>query len=123
MFKKQDIKNPSFAPLSWPDCQQGLGREVHALRLARGIKQSDLARQAGVSRSTLSGLENAGRATLETLLRVLFALDALDQVAQMIANLAQVREAAGATTLDDLLAEETRKAAPPVRQRVRRRLT
>ncbi|MGC5031504.1 helix-turn-helix domain-containing protein [Micromonospora sp. DT229] len=45
-----------------------IGRRVRALREARGISLSALARQAGVGKATLSGLENGLRnPTLETL--------------------------------------------------------
>ncbi|GIJ79464.1 Helix-turn-helix [Micromonospora phaseoli] len=45
-----------------------VGRQVRALREARGISLSALARRAGVGKATLSGLENGTRnPTLETL--------------------------------------------------------
>ncbi|RAY11723.1 transcriptional regulator [Actinomadura craniellae] len=45
-----------------------VGRRVRALREARGLSLSELARRAGVGKATLSGLENGTRnPTLETL--------------------------------------------------------
>lgn len=119
MSKKADTTKKPLQP-AWVACQQQLAGELHALRLGRRIKQADLARMAGVSRSTLSSLEHEGRATLETLLRVMWALGAQGQIEHMIAALAEARAAAG-VTLDDILADEARKAQPAVRQRVRGR--
>lgn len=55
-----------------------LSTTVKALRLARGLTQQDLARNAGVSRQWLNGLENGGTHGLEVgrLMKVLDALDA-----------------------------------------------
>ncbi|SCG60199.1 helix-turn-helix domain-containing protein [Micromonospora humi] len=45
-----------------------VGPRIRALRMARGISLSELARLAGVGKATLSGLENGARnPTLETL--------------------------------------------------------
>ena len=51
-----------------------LGRGVRALRLQRNITQAELARRAGISRPTLSALENDGKGSLVTLARVMFVL-------------------------------------------------
>lgn len=52
-----------------------LGKRFEAYRIARGIKQADLAERAGIGRRTLTRLENGQGATLDTVLRVLRALD------------------------------------------------
>jgi transcriptional regulator with XRE-family HTH domain len=53
----------------------GVGRRLRDLREARGITLSALARQAGVGKATLSGLETGTRnPTLETLFAVTAAL-------------------------------------------------
>ncbi len=51
---------------------------VKALRIRRGLTQQELARNAGVSRQWLNGLENGGTQGLEVgrLMKVLDALDA-----------------------------------------------
>jgi transcriptional regulator with XRE-family HTH domain len=55
--------------------QVEVGRRLRALRQARGISLSDLARTAGVGKATLSGLENGTRnPTLETLYAIAAAL-------------------------------------------------
>jgi len=53
---------------------RNLGRHLARYRIARNLKQSDLAEAAGIDRSTLSRLEQ-GRGTIDTLARVLAALD------------------------------------------------
>lgn len=54
-----------------------LGHRLAQCRLSRNIPQADLARRAGISTRTLQRLES-GSSTLDTLARVLIALD-LDQ--------------------------------------------
>ena len=51
-----------------------LGRRLERLRLARNERRADLAEAAGVSTRTLARLETSGRATVETLVRVMSAL-------------------------------------------------
>ncbi len=54
--------------------QSDIGRQVRALRLARNLSQSDLARQAGVALGALKSLEAGSGATLRTLVSVAQAL-------------------------------------------------
>ena len=60
-------KNPT-------EIARSLGVRVRTLRLQRNVTQSQLARDAGISRPTLGALETRGRASLETLARVMYAL-------------------------------------------------
>ena len=62
-----------------------LGQRVRALRLQRNITQARLARDAGVSRPTLSVLERSGSASLETLARVLYALGRESELGGLVA--------------------------------------
>ncbi len=43
---------------------EDLGRHIAALRQAKGLRQEDFAAQLGVSRTTLSALENGGSVSL-----------------------------------------------------------
>ncbi len=52
-----------------------LGRRLERLRLARNLRRADLAAAAGISLRTLSRLETTGHATLDTLIRVMSALE------------------------------------------------
>ena len=57
-----------------------LGAQLEAYRLSRNITQTSLAKDAGISRTTLVKLETMGSATMETMLRVLRALDLGDRL-------------------------------------------
>ncbi|MEM7081263.1 MAG: helix-turn-helix transcriptional regulator [Pseudomonadota bacterium] len=51
-----------------------LGRRLEQLRLAKNINQTTLANEAGVSRRTITRLENGQGTSLDTLIRVMKAL-------------------------------------------------
>jgi transcriptional regulator with XRE-family HTH domain len=51
-----------------------IGRRLEALRLGANVTQAQLAEQAGVSRRTITRLENGGGVSLDTLIRVMRAL-------------------------------------------------
>ena len=51
-----------------------LGKRIRARRMLLNLTQPDVAQRAGVSKGTVSNLENHGQATLESLVRVLQAL-------------------------------------------------
>src|SRR5581483_5182158 len=52
-----------------------LGNNIRSLRIARSLTQADLARQANVSLGALQHLERGTGATVNTMVRVLRALD------------------------------------------------
>ncbi|OFZ83256.1 MAG: hypothetical protein A2583_03210 [Bdellovibrionales bacterium RIFOXYD1_FULL_53_11] len=52
-----------------------LGLRLRAHRLARNIKQQELAGMAGVSTGTVKNLESHGQSSLDTLVRIAAALD------------------------------------------------
>ena len=55
-----------------------LAERIRTLRLARGWKQTTLARRSGVSLGSLRRFEESGRISLESLLKLTFALHRLD---------------------------------------------
>ena len=61
-----------------------LGHRLEALRLARNERRIDVAKAAGVSLRTLARLETTGRATLETLVRVMAALGLNDHLRNLL---------------------------------------
>jgi transcriptional regulator with XRE-family HTH domain len=63
---------------SLEELQQLLGKRMNALRLLRNLDQRTTAKLAGLSVRTVLYLEEGRGATVNTLLRVLRALDALD---------------------------------------------
>jgi transcriptional regulator with XRE-family HTH domain len=62
----------ALAPLT--EVEAEIGRRLEAIRLAQNISQTDLAAEAGVSRRTITRLENGGGISVETLIRILRAL-------------------------------------------------
>ncbi|HEX5787814.1 MAG TPA: helix-turn-helix transcriptional regulator [Woeseiaceae bacterium] len=64
--------------------EQDLGRRLEALRLARNINQSQLAAEAGVSRRTITRLENGAGVSVDTLIRVLKALGLADRLVALL---------------------------------------
>jgi transcriptional regulator with XRE-family HTH domain len=63
---------------------RAVASRVRALRVSRNISQQDTAKKAGVSLRTLRRLENQGLSTLETLVRVLRALEVPDPLAALL---------------------------------------
>jgi transcriptional regulator with XRE-family HTH domain len=63
------------------ELQIELGERVRRLRLQRNVDQRTTAEKAGVSEKSLRNLETGRGSTVETLLRTLRALDALDGLA------------------------------------------
>lgn len=57
-----------------------LGRRLRQRRLDRNLSQQDVAERAGLDRTTVGALERDGRASLLTVVQVLRALDALDEL-------------------------------------------
>ncbi len=70
----------NFSAMTDPAILAELGRRLRRLRLNRDVTQIDLAARAGVSRSVVQSIERGDDATLGSLLRVLRALGALDQL-------------------------------------------
>ena len=85
------------------------------IRLARQREewtQADLARRSGVPMTTISRLERTGLASTDTLFKVLFALNRLEAVEDMLK--AQLRLAQFPKTLEDDF-----EVVPKVVQRIR----
>lgn len=72
----ESIKSPS-------ELQRELGSAVRALRISRGLTQSEAAAKAGVALRSLASLERAGNSSLETFVRALNALQAADVIAKL----------------------------------------
>ena len=56
------------------DIEAEIGRRIEGARLAANISQAALATEAGVSRRTITRLENGDGVSLDTLIRVMRAL-------------------------------------------------
>ena len=62
------------------ELQQQLGERLKRLRLSRNLDQRTTAEKAGISEKALRNLETGRGSTVETLLRVLKALDSLQGI-------------------------------------------
>ncbi len=70
----------NFAMMSDAAILAEIGRRIRARRLAARLTQAELAASAGLDRTTVGALERDGSATLLTLVQVLRALGALDEL-------------------------------------------
>jgi transcriptional regulator with XRE-family HTH domain len=63
---------------------QALAGNIRALRINQGLSQQEAAAKAGLSLRTLVNLEDDGRSTVETLLRVLRALGVAEPLSALV---------------------------------------
>jgi len=61
-----------------------LCRKLESVRLMKNISQARLADQAGVSRRTISRMENGKGVSLDTFIRVIKALDLTDHLTALV---------------------------------------
>jgi len=64
--------------------EASLGRRLERLRLSKNINQSALAEAAGVSRRTITRLENGEGTSLDTVIRVMRALGVVERLAALL---------------------------------------
>ena len=57
-----------------------LGKQIEAYRISRSLKQAELAEMAGISRSTLVRLEAGNGGTIDSLARLMRALEIEDRL-------------------------------------------
>ena len=70
----------NFSHLSDDAVLNELGQRIAQQRLNANIKQAELAHEAGVSRKTLSSLENGNSVQLDSFIRIMRALSQLDHL-------------------------------------------
>ncbi len=66
------------------DIEAALGKRLGQLRLSKNINQSQLAAEAGVSRRTITRIENGEGSSMETLIRVMQALRVADHLQALL---------------------------------------
>ena len=64
--------------MSPDELQAALGKQLQELRIAKNLDQITTAEKAGISEKALRNLETGRGSSIETLVRVLKALDSLD---------------------------------------------
>ncbi|BDX00442.1 helix-turn-helix domain-containing protein [Maricaulis maris] len=77
-----DYKSNDLLPIE--SLLDQIGARIERYRIARRIKQEDLAERAGISSRTLRRLEAGGNGTLDTVARVLRALDIEDRLLALV---------------------------------------
>ena len=87
---------------------KALAERLRALRLLKGWTRVTLARRSGVSAASLKRFENAGKASLDLVLKVAHALARLDEIDKLFRSPAPRS-----------LAELEQRAAKPLRRRGR----
>src|SRR3546814_15063182 len=70
--------SPDLRPLSV--LLSDLGKQIEAYRISRNLKQAELAEMAGISRSTLARLEAGNGGTIDSLARIMRALEIEDRL-------------------------------------------
>lgn len=70
--------SPDLRPLSV--LLSDLGEQIEAYRISRNLKQAELAEMAGISRSTLARLEAGNGGTIDSLARIMRALEIEDRL-------------------------------------------
>lgn len=102
-----------IAQLSNSQIEQELGRRLKARRLELNFSQAAVSERSGLSRRTITGIENGQGCTLATLIALLRALDGLDTLEGFLPDpgpspllLAKLQEA------PRKYASKPRKAAP-----------
>lgn len=82
------------------ELQRALGERLRAQRLVQELPQRELAQMAGLSLGALRKLEGSGQCSLETLIRVVQALDLADELENLFKlkrqSIAQMEQAAAA---------------------------
>ncbi len=81
-----------------------LVENTRSRRLETGLTQEGLARRAGVSLPTLRKFEQKGLISLESFLKILLVLDALEQLVEATAP-----QQAEFSSIDDVLADNNKK--------------
>ena len=75
-YYSTDMTDMTF--MSPDELQAALGKQLQELRIAKNLDQITTAEKAGISEKALRNLETGRGSSIETLVRVLKALDSLD---------------------------------------------
>ena len=79
------MSNIDFSLVSSEDIENALGQQLEAIRLSRNITQNHLAKDAGVSRSTVTRLAQDGKGiSLDSFIRILKALQLQDHLQALL---------------------------------------
>lgn len=71
---------PSFTLITPEEISLDLAQRVKELRLAKKWKQETLAQRSGVSKGSLKRFEQTGKISMDSFLKLVFALGRLDEL-------------------------------------------
>lgn len=74
----------SIKPVRSEVIERDLCKKLESVRLLQNVSQAKLAEAAGVSRRTISRMENGAGTTLDTFIRVMLALNLSDHLAALL---------------------------------------
>ncbi len=77
----------SIAAMNAEQIESEIGKRLESVRLNQNISQQDLAEKAGVSRRTISRMENGQGVSFNTLIRVMRALNFTNQLEDLVPSL------------------------------------
>jgi len=97
-----------FTFASPTELSKEVARRIKAQRMRLDISQPELAQRAGVALGTVSGFEKTGKATLETVLRLIVSLGLTKELEPLFLQ-------------QPTSIKELEQASMPVRQRVSRK--
>lgn len=78
--------NIDFTVASSDAVIKALFERIEKIRLSRNVSQADLAKEAGVSRSTITRLADGQGISVDSFIRVMLALDLADNLAALLPN-------------------------------------
>lgn len=110
MIKSNLIDNLLYFKLASPDeISLTLGQRLKDQRLAKNLKQQELAGRAGVSVGTVKNLESKGQSSLDSLVRIVSALDLVQDLDSLFT--VKLRSIAQMEKLEKLSAAKPRMRA------------
>lgn len=75
--------------MSYQDYIIDLGKKIKAYRILKGLSQQDLEDKTGVSKRSISRLEQGESVQMDTLFKILLALDLGDNIALLVPDQTQ----------------------------------
>ena len=78
--------NVDFSIASSDAIMQALFERIEEIRLSRNVSQAALAKEAGVSRSTMTRLAQGRGISVDSFVRILIALGLVDHLAALLPN-------------------------------------
>ncbi len=94
-----------FPIMTHQEMSKYIAEQVQAKRLSFNFSQQSLSERSGVSLGVLKKFEQSGKISLESLLKVAFALDNLEEFKELFKQ----NDLENLTSLDELLKHKKRK--------------